>query len=71
MSDEINDPQYARSALTKALEDFNVAQTYPNFDENDETRIPPVFLSPIHQEALSELCRVSNHFFKYYLERKY
>ncbi|CAB4489690.1 hypothetical protein RhiirA5_347587 [Rhizophagus irregularis] len=58
MSDEINDPQYARSALTKALEDFNVAQTYPNFDENDETRIPPVFLSPIHQEALSELCRL-------------
>jgi hypothetical protein len=60
MSDEINDPQYARSALTKALEDFNVAQSYPNFDETDETRIPPVFLSPIHQEALSELCRVSN-----------
>ncbi|GBB84189.1 hypothetical protein RclHR1_10810004 [Rhizophagus clarus] len=58
MSDEINDPQYARSALTKALEDFNVAQTYTSFDETDETRIPPVFLSPIHREALSELCRL-------------
>ncbi|RIA81291.1 YL1 nuclear protein [Glomus cerebriforme] len=58
MSEEINDPQYARSALTKALEDFNVAQSFPSFDESDETRVPPVFLSPIHREALDELCRL-------------
>ncbi len=62
MSEEINDPQYARSALTKALEDFSVAQSFSSFDETDETHVPPVFLSPIHQEALKELCRVSNKF---------
>ncbi|CAG8465033.1 2308_t:CDS:10 [Funneliformis mosseae] len=56
MSEEINDPQYARSALTKALEDFDVAQSFSNFDE--EMHVPPVFLSPIHQEALRELCRL-------------
>ncbi|CAI2186970.1 5099_t:CDS:10, partial [Funneliformis geosporum] len=56
MSEEINDPQYARSALTKALEDFNVAQSFSNFDE--DIHVPPVFLSPIHQEALRELCRL-------------
>ena len=62
MSEEINDPQYARSALTKALEDFNVAQSFSSFDENNEMRVSPVFLSPIHREALDELCRVRHHF---------
>ena len=63
MSEEINDPQYARSALTKALEDFNVAQSFSSFDESEETRVPPVFLTPIHREALDELCRVRTLFF--------